>query len=209
MRGEVYGHLGTVETDRAFPPARVTQQINNALNELCQDMPAGYLYLVCTWAPDGGAGRVYSIAGLAPAVTSVKGLVEVKVGSDEGSKLREMPFRQRGAYDGLTYTITGADEAAKLWTGPGVEEGATLYLVVDPWPAELVANADVPSWLPLRFHDVPCLMAAEVLFARGDEGQMPRDLAAKLLDRRAQLQTQVTRRSADTMKQTQPETVTA
>lgn len=209
MRDRVWGHLGTTSTDKAFTSARVTAALNDALNELCQEMPAGFLYQPATWAATAEGSHQYALGGLDPAVTSLRAVITARITSEEGPRLREVPFSLLSAYDGLTYAVTGSDEAPTLHTGPGVQAGETLYVTVDTWHTELASDSDEPAWLPARFHDVPCLMASEVLFASGDEGEMPNGLARKLLDRRSQLITHVGRRSADPMKLHTPETITA
>lgn len=72
-------------------------------------------------------------------------------------------------------------------------------MVYEEWPTELSADADTPAWLPARFHDVPVLMATAMAFASGDEGRMPAIYSDKLMDRRAQLQFHMRRRSTDGM----------
>lgn len=200
-------YLGTASTDKALTPTRRTRWINDALNELRADLPPGYAYIAGTWAPDGGTGRVYSLANLSPAATSLLKVIEVRLESTTGPRLREVRYEQLQAWAGFTFAVTGADEAAVLHTGLGVDESATLYVVTETWPAELADSTDEPSWLPARFHDIVALMAAEVAFASGDEGTMPIKLQEKLLDRRAQLQAHVTRRSADVAKVREPETL--
>lgn len=199
LRTAVRAYLGVQDTDRAYTNTRLTRWINDALNELRGDAPIGYFQQRTTWTADGGAGRVYTMATQSPAVTALQSVVEVRVGSTTGSKLREVPYEQLGAWGGLTFALTGADEAAVLTTGDDVATGATLYVVYEAWPAELSADADTPSWLPQRYHDVPALMATEVAFASGDEGQMPGALRSKLTDRRAELLSHLRRRTADAM----------
>lgn len=206
MQDAVWGYLGTKATDRAHTAAQVTRELNNALNELVQDTPPGFLYVSGTWTPDGGTGRVYSLASFSPAPSALRRVVTLRLESTTGPRLREVQYDQLQAYSGPLFAVTGADEAAVVHTSEDVDESATLYGVLDTWPAELSDGADTPSWLPARLHDLPCLMAAEVRFGSGGEGAMPDELARKLLDRRAQYQQHVGRRSVDVPKLTAPET---
>lgn len=205
IRAKVYGYLGTTSTDRAYPAAAVNGYVNDALNELKADAPSGLWYQRATWTADSATGRTYSLATQSPAVTSLHRIVEIRTQSTTGPKLRELTFEQLPAWDGLTFAVTGADEAATVTTGDAVAAGATLYVVFEAWPAELSADSDTPSWLAGRFHDVPALMAAEIAFALGGESRMPPTLATKLLDRRAQLQSHWKRRSLDVTLTRAPE----
>lgn len=199
-------YIGTVTSDRALSQPRRHALLNDALNELRAEMPVGHVQIPSTWTPDGGTGRVYSLAGLTPSASALLSVVSIRLESVDGPRLREVSFEQLKTWTGYAYAVVGADETAILHTSPDVPESATLYAIVETWPAELTAN-DSPAWLSARFHDVPPLMAAQVAFGAGAEGQMPRELADKLLDRRAQLRAHVTRRSADVSKTREPESV--
>lgn len=199
LRAAIYAYLGTTSSDRAYPAANVTRWLNDALNQLRADLPIGYVQTRGTWAADGGAGRVYTLSTQDVPVTALQSIVDVRVTSTTGAKLREIPYEQLGQWGGLAYALSGADESAVLTTSEGVADGATLYVVYETWPAELSADGDTPSWLPARFHDVPALMATATAFASGDEGTFPPHLASLLFDRQAQLISHTRRRSADVM----------
>lgn len=199
LRTAVRAYLGVSDTDKAFTNTRLTRWLNDALNELRIDAPKSYFQQRATWAADASTSRVYTLASQSPAVTALQSIIELRLDSVSGSKLREVSFEQLPAWAGLAYAVTGADEAATITTNDGTPAGATLYVVYEAWPAELSGDSDTPSWLPSRFHDVPALMAAEVAFASGDEGQMPGTLARKLQDRRAELLSHMRRRSPDAM----------
>lgn len=192
-------YLGVSDTDKAFTATRLTRWLNDALNELRAETPAGTFQTRSTWTPDGGTGRVYTLSSQSPAVTALQKVIEVRLSSTTGTRLREVPYEQLVAWGGSGYAVTGSDASAVLTTADGVTDGATLYVLYETWPAELADDTDEATWLPARFHDVPVLMAAEVAFASGDEGRMPPALAGKLLDRRAQLLSHLRRRSADVM----------
>lgn len=199
LRAAVLSYLGTTSTDKAYPAATLTRWLNDALSELRADMPKGYLQVRGTWDADGGSGRVYTLASQAVPVAALASIVEARVDSTTGSKLRELPYEQLNEWTGYAYAITGADEAAVLTTSNDVADGATLYVVYEAWPTALSGDADTPSWLPAQFHDVPALMATEMAFASGDEGRMPQAYVTKLMDRRSQLISHTRRRSVDTM----------
>lgn len=199
IRTAVRAYLGVQDTDKAFTNARLTRWINDALNELRLETPKSYFQQRATWVPDSSTSRTYTMTTQTPAVTALQSIVELRLDSTTGAKLRELSFEQLGAWAGLTFAITGADEAATITTGDDVPAGATLYAVFEAWHTELSADADTPTWLPARFHDVPALMATEVAFASGAEGRMPDTLARKLIDRRAELLTHQRRRSPDAM----------
>jgi hypothetical protein len=198
-------YLGIASTDRALSPARRYRWINDALNELRAELPSGWAYEAGTATPNGGTGRVYSQSGFSVGVSALRTIVAVRLESHTGAKLREVEYEQLQSWAGYAYAITGPDDNFVLHTSPDVEESATLYVVTEEWHTELAASTDTPSWLPTRFHDIPALMAAEVGFSSGNEGQMPERLSAKLIDRRAQLRSHVTRRSADVSKVREPE----
>lgn len=199
LRAAVLSYLGTSSTDKAYPAATLTRWLNDALSELRAEMPAGYLQVRGTWDADGGSGRVYTLASQSVPVIALKTIVEARVNSTTGSRLREVPYEQLNEWTGYAYAITGADEVAVLTTCDDVADGATLYVVYEEWPTELSGDADSPTWLPAKFHDVPALMATEIAFASGDEGRMPAAYANKLLDRRSQLISHTRRRSPDVM----------
>jgi len=205
MREAVWAYLGTTSTDRAYPAARVTRWLNDALNQIRADTPNSYFQQRATWAADSSTGRVYTLTSQSPSVTTLQRMVEVRLTSTTGPKLRELTYEQLPAWAGEAYAITGADESAVLTTSEGVPVGVALYVAYEAWPTELSAGSDTPSWLPSRFHDVPTLMATDVAFSVGDEGQMPGTLSAKMLDRQAQLLTHMRRRSGDVMLTRQPE----
>lgn len=199
MRTALRAYLGIADTDKAFTATRLDRWLNDALNELRAETPAGYHQTRSTWTPDGGTGRVYTLSSQSPAVTALQKVVEARLGSTTGTRLREVPYEQLVAWGGSAYALTGRDESAVLTTADGVAEGLTLYVLYETWPDELDEDTDEATWLPRRFHDVPVLMAAEIAFVSGDEGRMPDALATKLLDRRAQLITHMRRRSTDVM----------
>lgn len=199
LRAAVYAYLGTASTDRAYPAATVTRWLNDALNQLRADLPNGYVQTQGTWAADGGTGRVYTLSTQSAPVTALQSIVDVRITSTTGAKLREIGYEQLGQWGGLAYALSGSDEAAVLTTSDGVADGATLYVVYETWPEELSADGDTPSWLPARFHDVPALMAAATAFASGDEGTFPPRLETLLFDRQSQLTSHTRRRSADVM----------
>lgn len=199
LRTAVRAYLGVSDTDKAFTATRLNRWLNDALNELRIDTPKSYFQQRATWVPDSSTSRTYTMSTQSPAVTALQSIIELRIDSATGAKLREMPFEQLPEWDGLSFAVTGADEAATITTSDGVTAGTTLYVVFEAWHSELSADSDTPSWLPSRFHDVPALMATEVAFASGDEGQMPGTLSRKLIDRRAELLTHQRRRTADAM----------
>lgn len=199
LRTKVYGYLGTTTTDRAYPAATVTSLLNDALAELCDKLPKGYRQRRGIWRPDSGVGHAYTLAVQTTAVASLRTIVTLRTDSYSGPKLRELAYEQLQAWDGLTYAVTGSDEEAVITTGDGVTESIALYAVYEITPDALSADTASPSWLSARFHDIPCLMAAEMAFASGGEGRFPEEYSLKLLDRRADLQSAVRRRSADVM----------
>lgn len=209
LRAAVWAYLGVPPTDRAYTPARLNRWINDAANELRADVPKGVLQLRGTWTPDGGTGRVYTLATQAVPVLALAAIVELRVGTSTGPRLREFAYEQLQAWGDYGYAITGADEAAVLTTNESVESGAQLVAVYETWPAELTGDNDTPSWLPARFHDVLALLATDIAFAAGDEGSMPRALQARLMDRRAQLLSHQRRRSVDVFVTRQPDTGSA
>lgn len=201
LRDAVWAHLGTTSSDRAFPPAKLTRWLNDVRNELILELPGGYRQTSATWTPDGGTGRVYTLATQSAPVTALVRVLTLRLVDADGSRLTEVRFDQREEWVGLVYAITGADESAVLHTSSEVESGVSLYAEYEAWPAELAADNDTPSEIPARFHDVLALMAAELAFSSGGEGRFPERLAAKLYDRRAQLWAHAGRRSLDVSRQ--------
>ena len=199
LRTAVRAYLGVSDTDRAFTNTRLTRWLNDALNELRFDSPKSYFQQRATWAADSSTSHVYTLASQSPAVTALQSIIELRLDSTTGAKLREVSFEQLPAWAGLAYAVTGADEAATVTTNEDTPAGATLYVVYEAWPSELSGDSDTPSWLPARFHDVPALMATQMAFASGGEGRMPDEYARKLMDRRAELLTHQRRRSVDAM----------
>lgn len=201
MRAKLLVYLATASTDRAYPPASLNGLLNDALSELRAEAPADAYVQTATWTPDGGTGRVYSLGSQAPAVNAIQAPYEIRLDSTTGTRLRRLAYEQMLAYDGPAYALIGVDLTAKVVTSDWCADGASLFVKYTEWAATLAVDADVPSWLPAAFHDVPCLMAAELAFSLGDEGKFPSALAGKLMDRRAQLLQWQTRPDGDVMKQ--------
>jgi hypothetical protein len=199
-----YAYLGTSSSDKAFPRTRVNRWINDALNALYADLPAGYLQVSATWAADASTLRRYTLASQSPAVTALRKIVTLRLNDADGAALREAPFDQLDFRAGNLYAVTGADEAAVLHVSLDVEPGTPLYAVYEAWPSELTDDGHSPTALPSRFHDIPALMAAKAGFASGDESRWPDTYETLLSDRTAQFYAHVGRRSADASYQREP-----
>lgn len=195
LRERVYAYLGTTAADQAYTPARVGVWLNDALNALAADLPGEYLVAAATLAPDGGAGRVYTLTSQSPPITSLRSMRAVRLRDAEGQRLREVPYDDLGAWGGPAYALRGPDEAAVLETGRGVESGAALHAVYATWPAELAGDNDTPSAIPAHFHDLLALEAAKLAFASGDESRWPETYEERRRDRTAQFLAHVGRRS--------------
>ncbi len=114
LRTAVRAYLGVSDTDRAFTNTRLTRWLNDALNELRVDSPKSYFQQRATWAADSSTSRVYTLASQSPAVTALQSIIELRLDSTTGAKLREVSFEQLPAWAGLAYAVTGADEAATV-----------------------------------------------------------------------------------------------
>lgn len=201
MREAVYGYLATKNTDRAYPTARLNRWLNDACNQLYADLPTGYLQTISTWAATSATAHTYTLWNQSTPVAALRKIVDLRLRDSEGACLREVPYDQLELAGESFYALSGADEQTTLTTNIYVDAGLALYAVYESWPDELSDDAHIPSRLPRRFHDLPCLMAAKVAFSSGAESKWPADLQDLLETREAQFNAHIGRRSANVMRQ--------
>lgn len=92
------------------------------------------------------------------------------------------------------FAVSGPPTSATLTTSGGVAAGTDLYLKYAPWPAELAASGDQPSFLPTAFHSLIAREAAVQAFGVGDEQQAPPQLMESRADQLAQFWAYIGRR---------------
>lgn len=193
LRSLVYVYLGTTSSDPAYPSATVNSLVNAAANALIADVhQAKPDYLLLGQDPltaQSSTSHSYTLP------TTFAGWVEVRVGSSTGVQLTEARREELDQYPSLpAFAITGADGAAVLTTSAAVEAGVDLYLLYRTQPAELVADADVPTWLPTAFHDLLARKAAIDAFGLGNESAPSPLFVASTSDREAQFWVSIGRR---------------
>lgn len=191
LRTQVLAYLGTSANDRAFPPSRLTQWLNDEYHSLVADLPGSFLLRRATLAADSATGRVYSLATQATPITTWRQFRDVRLAvadgtAGEGAQLEEVDRADLESWRGPSYAVYGVDDAVQVETSPDVAAGADLDVLYTYWPTDLSGDNDVPAVIPAAFHDLLALGAARLAFASGGEGRWPAEYEARRTDRQAQ-----------------------
>ena len=151
------------------------------------------LTTTATLVADTTDTTAYILGAQTPAIQNVAMVVEVRVGTNDGTPLTECPFSERYRVIGMVYSLVG-QESPTLYTNGS---NGDLYFAYVPTLAALSGDSDTPGWLPRRFHDVLSLKAAQTAAGSGNEQSFSPELAARLADREAQLWHALGNRSLD------------
>lgn len=191
LRSLVYTYLGTTSSDPAYPAASVNALINASGNALIADIhqarPDYFLESVIL-TPSLPAARQYTPpAGYA-------GWLDVRLSDKDGTPLSEVRYEELARSSAPVFAVTGPDSAPTLTASDAVELNAAIYLLYRTQPAELVVDADVPTWLPAHYHDLLARKAAIDAFGLGNESTPSPLFVASTEDREAQLWVSIGRR---------------
>ncbi len=188
--------LDTPSDDPAFTATILNPIVQEAVDSLLTDINEqnpGYNSTTVTLAADSSTGRVYTFASQASAITDFARWLEIRWTDSAGLELTEARYDELRAAGQDQFFISGVDSAAVLETSPDSPAGKAIFLRYTQWFADMTADGDVPSGIPLKFHDVIALEAL-FAFALGGEQRLPRELHNRWFDRRAQLIHHVGRR---------------
>ena len=193
LRTLLLNALGTSSDDPAFTSAILNPLLQSAVDAITFDIHQAnpsYAYSTVTLAADSATSHVYSLAAQAP---TFQRWLEVRLEAEDGLELAEARAEDLRRSGSDHFTIIGPDATAQLVTSPDTEAGIALWMRYAAWSADMSDDADVPSHIPAKFHDVIWL---ETLFAfgLGGEQRLPPELFRRWTDRRAQLIAHVSQR---------------
>ena len=190
--------LGTPSDDPFYSDTILNPIVQEAVDSLLTDINEqnpSYNSTSVTLSADSTTVRTYTFSTQSTAITDFGRWLEVRWDDSEGLELVEVRFDELRPAGPDHFVLTGIDSAPTLTVSPDSEAGKDIFFRYTQWFADMTADSDVPSGIPLKFHDVIALEAAYV-FALGGEQPVPRDLQARWFDRRNQLIHHVGRRGA-------------
>ncbi len=188
--------LGTPSDDPAYTDTILNPIVQQAVDSLLTDINKqnpGYNSTTVTLAADSSSGRVYTFASQSTPITDFARWLEIRWTDSAGLELTEARYDELRAAGQDHFFISGIDSAAVLETSPDSTAGVAIFLRYTKWFADMTADGNVPSGIPLKFHDVIALEALYA-FALGGEQRTPPELRARWFDRRNQLMHHVGRR---------------
>jgi hypothetical protein len=168
--------------------------INNAVNTLLDDINEqnpGWLELITTLLATLFDGHGYRLP------TDFSKYSEVRLDDKNGAVLTEIRSDELNSTGGYVFALTGPDGNGVLMTGDTVSASTPLYLKYRAWPDVLADGSDQPDMIPVKYHDVIALYAAEEAMGLGGEGALPLTLVERKQDRHAQLMMHVSRRGTE------------
>ena len=190
--------LATPNDDPAYSDTILNPIVQEAVDSLLTDINEqnpSYNSTTVTLAADSSTGRVYTFASQSTPITDFARWLEIRRTDSDGLELIEVRYDELRAAGADHFVITGVDSAPVLETSFGSTAGTAIWLRYTKWFADMTDDNDVPSGIPLKFHDV---IALEALFAfgLGGEQRLPPDLRNRWFDRRNQLIHHVGRRGS-------------
>ena len=188
--------LGTESDDPQFTDTILNPIVQEAVDSLLTDINEqnpGYNSTTATLAADSSSGRVYTFASQSTPITDFARWIDIRWTDSDGLNLTEVRYDELKDAGADHFILSGIDSAPVLETSPDSEAGKAVWLRYTKWFADMTADGDVPSGIPLKFHDV---IALEALFAfgLGGEQRIPPELRNRWFDRRNQLIHHVGRR---------------
>ncbi len=191
-------YLATPSDDPAYSDTILNPIVQEAVDSLLTDINEqnpSYNSTLVTLAADSSSGRVYTFASQSSPITDFSRWLDIRWTDSDGLNLTEVRYDELKDAGADHFIITGIDSAPALETSPDSEAGKAIWLRYTKWFADMSGDNDVPSGIPLKFHDV---IALEALFAFGLGGEqgIPPDLRARWFDRRNQLIHHVGRRGS-------------
>lgn len=186
-RALVWYLLGTNERNPNFPATAINLLLQQALDAIHADYPEGVFARAVTLQPDVPNGDLYTLATQQTPILDLQKVDELRLNNGQGKALREMPAGQHDSWGVNGYALVGVDDASAILLSAGTTLGQPLFLRYSAWPVRWESDTAPMPGVPLQFHDVVCLEAAEMAFASGNEQRFPVEYARRLFDRRAQL----------------------
>lgn len=195
-------YLSTPDDDPAYSDTILNPIVQEAVDSLLTDIneqSPGYNSTTVTLAADSSTGRVYTFASQSTPITDFARWLDIRWTDATGLNLTEVRYDELPDAGADHFTITGIDSAPVIETSPDSDAGKAIWLRYTKWFTDMTDDADVPSGIPLKFHDV---IALEALFAfeLGGEQATPPGLRARWFDRRNQLIHHVGRRGTQSAR---------
>ncbi len=194
--------LATPQDDPAYTDTILNPIVQKAVDSLLTDINEqnpDYNMTTVTLAADSSTGRVYTFASQSSPITDFARWREIRWTDSAGLELTEVRSDELRAAGGDHFFLSGIDSAPVLETSPDSTAGTDIFLRYTQWFADMTigsgGDTDVPSGIPLKFHDVIELEAL-FAFALGGEQRTPPDLRDRWFDRRNQLMHHVGRRGS-------------
>lgn len=194
--------LGTQSDDPAYTDTILNPIVQQAVDSLLTDINEqnpGYNSTTVTLAADSSSSRFYTFSSQSSPITDFARWLEIRWTDSAGLELHEARYDELRAAGQDHFVIAGIDSAPVLETSPDSSAGKDIFLRYTKWFADMTADSNVPSGIPLKFHDVIELEAAWV-FGLGGEQRVPPDLYTRWFDRRNQLIHHVGRRGSQTSR---------
>lgn len=189
--------VGTSSDDPQYTDAVLEPIVQAAYDALIADIQLqnrGYLSTTAILTAGSATSHSYAFSAQTPAITLFAYWMEVRWNDEEGALLAEARLEDlRDAGEGY-FAVTGPDATPVLVTSPDSPAGETLFIRYGYWPLEITEDADIPTGVPTRFHDVIVLESLFGGFGIGGEQRMPKEYYDRWIDRRAQLMSRLGRR---------------
>ncbi len=190
--------LGTPTDDPAYSDTILNPIVQEAVDSLLTDINEqnpDYNSTTVTLAADSSSGRVYTFASQSSPITDFARWRDIRWTDSDGLQLIEVRYDELRPAGADHFIITGIDSAPVLETSPDSTAGKAVWLRYTQWFADMTSDSNVPSGIPLKFHDV---IALEALFAfgLGGEQRLPPEIRNRWFDRRNQLIHHVGRRGS-------------
>jgi len=194
LRNLTWTYLGTYSGDPLYTPTVVNGLLNNVVAKFVTDIQESrpdYLQSVVTLTAQTSTSNAYNLP------SDFSGFLEVRLNDYTGTQLTYVRMEELNQPTLIySFSITGADQNAVLYTCPTMTPGVPLYFRYQYVPPDLVNDSDVPTWMPSRFHDLIARQAAIDAYGIGNE-DVPADLfVTETQDRIAQFYLEVARRGA-------------
>jgi len=204
LRAQLLIYLATTPDDPLYTTAVLNGFLTDAHHHIVDEIHKtnrSYLVKDVLLTPDATTTQPwstapvlqYSLATQSPAITDFAYWVELRKTNDDGDLLQECPLDAlRDAGNGY-FAVQFTDDAAVIRLSKDTEQGINVYLKYGYWPPDMQADTDAPQGIPVKFHDVLPLEAC-YSFALGGESELPGELRARWLDRKAALLNHVSKR---------------
>ena len=195
-------YLGTTSDDPAYTETILEPIVQEAVDGIVEDINLenpGMNSTTVTLVPDSTTGHVFTFSSQTVAIIDFSTWLEMRWTDATGLELDEVRFDELRAAGRDHFYISGIDSAPVLETSADSQVGTNIFMRYTKNFADMTSDSQVPSGIPLKFHDV---IALEMLFvfALGDEQRFPPDLRQRWESRRGQLIAHVGKRGKQTSR---------